>query len=180
MIALAIVLSCGWHGALRHALGRSAVRLAVASGQRRYRRRRDRRPVDRQNRRLALAAPAPRRVAPAASESADVQDIALDVDFSTPSDAASDQQLRRSAGERRRIGGAAVLPAAPHRPDDPSHQSSACSNSPNIRGRRSSMSKSGRTAWFAAIRSARSSTANSCPRWARCWQDNTPKSARRS
>ncbi len=68
MIALAIVLAGGWHNSLRHAIGRPAVRLAVAAGLRRYCGDRDRRILDRQDRRLAVAAPALCRADPAASE----------------------------------------------------------------------------------------------------------------
>ena len=103
-------------------LGRSAVRLAVAASQRRNRDRRDRCPVHRQDRRLALATPAARRIAPAASESGRAGHRARCRLLHAIGHGVG-PQLCGSAGERRRIGRAAFLPAASHRPDDPSRQS---------------------------------------------------------
>ncbi len=94
MIALAIVLSCGWHGALRHALAdlRFGWQSRQASGD------------------IVMVAidaasidkigvwPWPRQLHAELLrrlQQAEVQDIALDIDFSTPSDAASDKQLCR-------------------------------------------------------------------------------------
>ena len=107
MIALAIVLSCGWHGALRHAL--ADLRFAWQSRQ-----------VSGDIVVIAIDAqsideigvwPWPRlRHAELVRQlrKADVQDIALDVDFSTPSDAASD---RNFAEALESAGGSVVLPS---------------------------------------------------------------------
>ena len=104
------VVRLAWHAS--QCVDRSAVRLAVASGQRRYRGRRDRCPVHRQDRRLALATPCSTPTCCGSCRTADVRDIVFDVDFSTPSDPASDQEFVEALRERRRIGGLAVLQAA--------------------------------------------------------------------
>jgi len=107
MIALAIVLSCGWHGALRHALAdlRFAWQSREASGDIVV---------------VAIDAPSiakigvwpwPRRLYAELIQrlqNADVQDIALDVDFSTPSDAASDKNFAEALES---AGGSIVLPS---------------------------------------------------------------------
>ncbi|MBA2401098.1 MAG: CHASE2 domain-containing protein, partial [Bradyrhizobium sp.] len=107
MIALAIILSSGWHGALRHALAdlRFAWQSRDASGDIVV---------------VAIDAPSiaeigvwpwPRRLYAELIErlhNADVQDIALDVDFSTPSDAASDKNFAEAL---ERAGGSIVLPS---------------------------------------------------------------------
>jgi len=107
MIALAIILSGGWHGGLRHALAdlRFAWQSRQASGD------------------IVVVAidaasiesigvwPWPRQLHAELIrqlQKADVQDIALDVDFSTPSDAASD---RNFAEALENAGGSVVLPS---------------------------------------------------------------------
>lgn len=107
IIALAIVLSCGWHGALRHAL--ADLRFAWQS-----------RPATGDIVVVAIDAPSidkigvwpwPRQLHGELIrqlQKADVQDIALDVDFSTPSDAASD---RLFAEALQSAGGSVVLPS---------------------------------------------------------------------
>jgi diguanylate cyclase (GGDEF)-like protein/PAS domain S-box-containing protein len=107
MIALAIILSGGWHGALRHALAdlRFAWQSRQASGDIVVV------AIDAQSIDRIGIWPWPR---PLYAEllrqfqKAGVQDIALDVDFSTPSDAASD----RNFGEAlESAGGSVVLPS---------------------------------------------------------------------
>ena len=107
MVALAIVLSCGWHGALRHALVdlRFAWQSRQASGDIVV---------------IAIDAPSIDKIGVwpwprllhaeliRQLQKADVQDIALDVDFSTPSDAASD---RNFAEALESVGGSVILPA---------------------------------------------------------------------
>lgn len=107
IVALAIVLSCGWHASLRHALAdlRFGWHTRQASGD------------------IVVVAidassidkigvwPWPRRLHAELIrqlQKADVQDIALDVDFSTPSDAASD---RNFAEALEAAGGSVVLPS---------------------------------------------------------------------
>ena len=107
MIALAIILSGGWHGALRHALAdlRFAWQSRQASGDIVVV------AIDAQSIDKIGVWPWPR---PLYAEllrqlqKADVQDIALDVDFSTPSDAASD---RNFAEALESAGGSVVLPS---------------------------------------------------------------------
>lgn len=107
MIALAIVLAGGWHGSLRHALAdlRFGWQSRQASGDIVV---------------IAIDAssidrigvwPWPRLLHAELLrqlQKADVQDIALDVDFSTPSDASSD---RNFAEALQSAGGSVVLPA---------------------------------------------------------------------
>src|SRR5882757_1672951 len=107
MIALAIVLSCGWHGALRHALAdlRFAWQSREASGDIVV---------------IAIDAPSIDKIGVwpwprllhaeliRQLQNADVQDIALDVDFSTPSDAASDKNFAEAL---KSAGGSIVLPS---------------------------------------------------------------------
>ena len=107
MIALAIILSSGWHGALRHVLAdlRFAWQSRQASGDIVV---------------IAIDAssidrigvwPWPRLLYAELLrqlQKADVQDIALDVDFSTPSDASSD---RNFAEALQGAGGSVVLPS---------------------------------------------------------------------
>jgi diguanylate cyclase (GGDEF)-like protein/PAS domain S-box-containing protein len=107
VIALAIVLSCGWHGALRHALAdlRFNWQTRQATGDIVV---------------VAIDAPSidkigvwpwPRQLYAELLrqlENADVQDIALDVDFSTPSDATSDKNF---ADALQSAGGSVVLPS---------------------------------------------------------------------
>lgn len=107
MIALAFVLSCGWHGPLRHALAdlRFGWQSRQASGDIVI---------------VAIDAPSidevgvwpwPRQIHAdllRRLHQAEVQDIALDVDFSTPSDAASDG---RFAEALESAGGSVILPA---------------------------------------------------------------------
>lgn len=107
MIALAIILLGGWHSGLRHALAdlRFAWQSRQASGDVVI---------------IAIDAPSIDKVGvwpwPRMLHSellrqlqkADVQDIALDVDFSTPSDTASD---RHFAEALQRAGGSIVLPS---------------------------------------------------------------------
>ena len=107
MIALAIMLSGGWHGALRHALAdlRFAWQSRQASGDIVVV------AIDAQSIDKIGVWPWPR---PLYAEllrqlqKAGVQDIALDVDFSTPSDAASD---RNFAEALESAGGSVVLPS---------------------------------------------------------------------
>ncbi|MBA4034723.1 MAG: histidine kinase [Bradyrhizobium sp.] len=107
MIALAIILSGGWHGALRHALAdlRFAWQSRQASGDIVVV------AIDAQSIDRIGVWPWPR---PLYAEllrqfqKAGVQDIALDVDFSTPSDAASD---RNFAEALESAGGSVVLPS---------------------------------------------------------------------
>jgi diguanylate cyclase (GGDEF)-like protein/PAS domain S-box-containing protein len=107
IVALAIVLSCGWHGALRHALAdlrfgwhtrqASGDIVVVAI---------DARSID-----TIGVWPWPRRLHAdliRQLQKADVQDIALDVDFSTPSDAASDRDFAEALES---AGGSVVLPS---------------------------------------------------------------------
>jgi Predicted transmembrane sensor domain len=139
VIALAIVLSCGWHGALRHALAdlRFAWQTRQATGDIVV---------------VAIDAPSidkigvwpwPRQLYGELIrqlQNADVQDIALDVDFSTPSDTASDNALpkRCKAPADRSYCRRSSSPA----PTGPPFTSTArSSNSPIIPGRRSSMSR---------------------------------------
>ena len=173
MIALAIVLAGGWHGSLRNTLAdlRFAWQSRQASGDVVV---------------IAIDAPSidkvgvwpwPRQLHSELLrqlQKAEVQDIALDVDFSTPSDAASD---RNFAEALESAGGSIVLPSFQQPGAD---RKNIHVNRPNIHGLRWSMSRSGRTAWFAAIRSARPSMASSCPRWQPCSPDNIRKSARPS
>jgi len=107
VIALAIVLSCGWHGALRHALAdlRFAWQTRQATGDIVV---------------VAIDAPSidkigvwpwPRQLYAELLQqlqNADVQDIALDVDFSTPSDAPSDKNFAEAL---QGAGGSVVLPS---------------------------------------------------------------------
>ena len=106
-IAVAIVLSCGWHGALRHGLAdlRFGWQSRQATGE------------------LVVVAidaasidkigvwPWPRRLYAELIQqlqNAEVQDIALDIDFSTPSDAASDKSFAEAL---QAVGGSVVLPS---------------------------------------------------------------------
>src|SRR5882757_2973373 len=107
MIALAIVLSCGWHGALRHALAdlRFAWQSREATGDIVV---------------VAIDAPSIDKIGVwpwsrrlyaellQQLQNADVQDIALDIDFSTPSDAASDKNFAEAL---QSAGGSVVLPS---------------------------------------------------------------------
>lgn len=107
VIALAIVLSCGWHGALRHGLAdlRFAWQTRQATGDIVV---------------VAIDAPSidkigvwpwPRQLYAELLrqlQNADVQDIALDVDFSTPSDATSDKNFAEAL---QSAGGSVVLPS---------------------------------------------------------------------
>jgi diguanylate cyclase (GGDEF)-like protein/PAS domain S-box-containing protein len=107
MIALGFVLSCGWHGALRHAL--ADLRFAWQS-----------RPASGDIVIVAIDAasidkiavwPWPRQLHAdllRRLKQAEVQDIAFDVDFSTPSDASSD---RNFAEALESAGGSVILPA---------------------------------------------------------------------
>ena len=111
VIALAVVLSTGWHGALRNALTdlRFAWQSRAASGNVVV---------------VAIDAPSidqigvwpwPRRLHAELLhrlEAAGAQDIAFDVDFSTPSDPASDEAFAHSASRGRRFDDPAVLQAA--------------------------------------------------------------------
>jgi diguanylate cyclase (GGDEF)-like protein/PAS domain S-box-containing protein len=107
LIALGFVLSCGWHGALRHALAdlRFSWQSRQASGD------------------IVIIAidaasidkvgiwPWPRQLHAdllRRLREADVQDIALDVDFSTPSDATSDKNF---ADALESTGGSVILPS---------------------------------------------------------------------
>jgi diguanylate cyclase (GGDEF)-like protein/PAS domain S-box-containing protein len=107
IVALAIVLSCGWHSALRHALvdlrfgwhtrQASGDIVVVAI---------DARSID-----TIGVWPWPRRLHAELIrqlQKAGVQDIALDVDFSTPSDAASDANF---AAALESAGGSVILPS---------------------------------------------------------------------
>lgn len=107
VIALAVVLSTGWHASLRHALTdlRFAWQSREASGDIVV---------------VAIDAPSidrigvwpwPRRLHAdllQRLESAGVQDVAFDVDFSTPSDPASDEAFVKAL---RNVGGSTVLPS---------------------------------------------------------------------
>jgi diguanylate cyclase (GGDEF)-like protein/PAS domain S-box-containing protein len=107
VIALAVVLSTGWHGALRNALTdlRFAWQSRAASGNVVV---------------VAIDAPSidqigvwpwPRRLHAELLqrlESAGVQDVAFDVDFSTPSDPVSDEAFVKAL---RDVGGSTVLPS---------------------------------------------------------------------
>ncbi|MBX9646669.1 MAG: EAL domain-containing protein [Xanthobacteraceae bacterium] len=107
IVALAIVLLSGWHGALRHALAdlRFGWQTRQASGDIVV---------------IAIDAPSidkigvwpwPRRLHAELIrqlQKAEVQDIALDVDFSTPSDPASDRDF---AAALESAGGSVILPA---------------------------------------------------------------------
>src|SRR4249920_1281898 len=107
MIALGFVLSCGWHGPLRHAL--ADLRFAWQS-----------RPASGDIVIVAIDAasidkiavwPWPRQLHAdllRRLQQADVQDVAFDVDFSTPSDASSD---RNFAEALQSAGGSVVLPS---------------------------------------------------------------------
>lgn len=106
MIALGFVLSCGWHGALRHAL--ADLRFNWQS-----------RPASGDIVIVAIDAasidkiavwPWPRQLHAdllRRLQQADVKDIAFDVDFSTPSDASSD---RNFAEALENAGGSVILP----------------------------------------------------------------------
>jgi diguanylate cyclase (GGDEF)-like protein/PAS domain S-box-containing protein len=107
IVALAIVLSCGWHGTFRHALAdlrfgwhtrqASGDIVVVAI---------DARSID-----TIGVWPWPRRLHAdliRQLQKADVQDIALDVDFSTPSDPASDRDFAEALES---AGGSVILPA---------------------------------------------------------------------
>ena len=107
IVALAIVLSCGWHGALRLALAdlRFGWQTRQASGDIVVV------AIDAQSIDSIGVWPWPRRLHAELIrqlQKAEVQDIALDVDFSTPSDAASD---RNFAEALEAAGGSVVLPS---------------------------------------------------------------------
>ena len=90
-------------------------------------------------------------------ESAGASDIVFDVDFSSPSNPASDQAF---ADALQKAGGSVVLPAFKQLVGNGetarrSMSTGRCRNSTSTRGRRSSMSRSSRTVWCAAIRSAK-------------------------
>nr|WP_228747775.1 EAL domain-containing protein [Bradyrhizobium sp. BR 10289] len=107
MIALAVVLSTGWHGALRNALTdlRFAWQSRAATGNVVV---------------VAIDAPSidqigvwpwPRRLHAdllRRLEAAGAQDVAFDVDFSTPSDPASDEAFLAAL---REVGGSTILPS---------------------------------------------------------------------
>jgi CHASE2 domain-containing sensor protein len=107
VIALAVVLSTGWHGALRNALTdlRFAWQLRAASGNVVV---------------VAIDAPSidqigvwpwPRRLHADLLhrlESAGAQEVAFDVDFSTPSDPSSDEAFVKAL---REVGGSTILPS---------------------------------------------------------------------
>jgi diguanylate cyclase (GGDEF)-like protein/PAS domain S-box-containing protein len=107
VIALAVVLSTGWHGALRNALTdlRFAWQSRAASGEIVV---------------VAIDAPSidqigvwpwPRRLHADLLhrlEAAGARDIAFDIDFSTPSDAASDEAFLSAL---REVGGSTILPS---------------------------------------------------------------------
>ncbi|WP_314962841.1 EAL domain-containing protein [Bradyrhizobium cosmicum] len=107
VIALAVVLSSGWHGALRNALTdlRFAWQSRAASGNVVV---------------VAIDAPSidqigvwpwPRRLHAELLhrlEAAGAQDVAFDVDFSTPSDPASDEAFVKAL---REVGGSTILPS---------------------------------------------------------------------
>lgn len=107
VIALAIVLSTGWHGALRNALTdlRFAWQSRAATGKVVV---------------VAIDAPSidqigvwpwPRRLHAELLyrlEAAGAQDVAFDVDFSTPSDPASDEAFVKAL---REVGGSTILPS---------------------------------------------------------------------
>ena len=107
MIALAIILSGGWHGALRHVLAdlRFAWQSRQVSGDIVVV------AIDAQSIDKIGVWPWPRLLHAELLrqlQKADVQDIALDVDFSTPSDTASD---RNFAEALESAGGSVVLPS---------------------------------------------------------------------
>ncbi len=107
MIALAIILSGGWHGALRHVLAdlRFAWQSRQVSGDIVVV------AIDAQSIDKIGVWPWPRLLHAELLrqlQKADVQDIALDVDFSTPSDPASD---RNFAEALESAGGSVVLPS---------------------------------------------------------------------
>jgi diguanylate cyclase (GGDEF)-like protein/PAS domain S-box-containing protein len=107
MIALAIVLAGGWHNSLRHALAdlRFAWQSRLASGDIVVI------AIDASSIDRVGVWPWPRLLHAELIrqlQKADVQDIALDVDFSTPSDASSD---RNFAEALQSAGGSVVLPS---------------------------------------------------------------------
>lgn len=171
-IALAIVLSTGWHSSLRNALTdlRFAWQSRDASGNVVV---------------VAIDAPSidqigvwpwPRGLHAALLRrlgAAGAQDVAFDVDFSTPSDPASDEAFVNAL---REVGGSTILPSfkQPTPNGGPAHVNRPSSRSATSRGRPSSMSQSNPTGSFAAIRSARSSATPSCLRWQSCWRDRMP------
>jgi hypothetical protein len=105
-------------------------------------------------------------------EKANVQDIALDVDFSTPADAAADLSFAEAL---ENAGGSVVLPSfqQPAVTGLPFISIGRYRNSQNIHGHHSSMSKSVPMASSAGIRSANGSMASLSPRWPRYSRDNT-------
>lgn len=107
LVALAIVLSTGWHGVLRSALTdlRFAWQLRQASGDIIVV------AIDAESIEKIGVWPWPRRLHAdllRRLESADVKDVVFDVDFSAPSDAASDQAFVEAL---EAAGGSVVLPA---------------------------------------------------------------------
>ena len=157
---------------------RSQVRLGTAPGQRRNRRDRDRCPSIEK---IGIW-PWPRRLHAELLrqlQSARASDIVFDVDFSTPSDPASDKDFPRVTSGR------AAGRWSCRRSSNPAPAATArrftsiarCRSSASIRGRRSSMSQSSRTDWSVATRSAKNSAANFFRPWARYWLDNMTKRA---
>ena len=152
MIALAVVLSTGWHGALRNALTdlRFAWQSRAASGDVVV---------------VAIDAPSieqigiwpwPRRLHAELLhrlEAAGAQDVAFDVDFSTPSDPASDDAFVDGASRRSAVRRPAGLQAAGAEWRHGSHQPPADAvQQPVVAGRRQCRDRI-RTGWCAAIRS---------------------------
>ena len=176
-IALAVVLSTGWHASLRNALTdlRFAWQSRAASGNIVV---------------VAIDAPSierigvwpwPRRLHAELLQRLDaagINDVAFDVDFSTPSDPASDRAFVEAL---RGAGGSTVLPAF----KQPGADGATYFNRPlpqfrTRHGPPSSTSRSNRTAWCGAIASGRSSTPSSCLRWAPFWLDASTPIARHS
>lgn len=166
VIALAVVLSTGWHGALRNALTdlRFAWQSRAASGNVVV---------------VSIDAPSidqigvwpwPRRLHAELLhklESAGAQEVAFDVDFSTPSEPASDEAFVKAL---REVGGSTILPSfkQPAPNGGPAHV-----NRP-LKPFSNQSWPAVVTGSFAVIRSARGSATPLCRRWPSCWLGRTP------
>ena len=177
-IVLAVVLLSGWNTGLRNALADLRFAWKSRPGQRRHRRRCDRRAVDRKNRRVALAAPLACGIAAPARKRRDQRRRARRR-FLHAVRSRIGSGVRRSIARRRRIGGAGRLQATRQQRLQPTTIVRS-NNSAITPGRRSSTSRSNRTGWSGAIRSASGSIASSCLRWAPCWPGNSTTSVRSS
>ncbi len=110
-IALVVVLMSGWHDAFRNALADLRFQLVATRRRRRRRRRCHRHALDRENRRLAMAAPAPCRHASPAGEGWCPRHR-LRRRFQCAVGPGVRSRLRRGVARRGGLGDPAVVPAA--------------------------------------------------------------------